>query len=610
MSDGRSEGFGSLEPDRLEEQLRALAGSRPGAGIVDDLELRHLVSVILHGALLLQDLYGSERVGSIYTSDPKTIARTLISPLLAEAERSKLDLVARTGRLPDEVRLVGDKCLFDVGISRIRSFRGLDLQDLGIRAYRMASEVLEVLAEDRGLREFFDRNRLGPLPLSEEVAFLKQCAQRFAVHADLLLHLPRTHPPSADSISGVVFPIERNDSATGTAVLAPSGPDLDPPPADSFDLEARRMSRDELLSAYERIVLFASLDVDRLRRELGGIVVDQAAAVDAICDEFALYAAGTHNLIRPASYFLVGPTGVGKNHLVETLGRLLGEMWGQEIPVLTIDGPNYTDASDINELRGSTRGFIRSDEEGLLSEFHARARLAPLSFILVDEVEKAHSHLRKFFLSIMDRGTVTDNRGKTLSFSNSMLFFTSNIGFSEAVQRGTPIGYRGDEERGVFEESEVGRGLRQALSAEFMNRVRILRFEHLSRSSIEKIFEIEFGKVRSRFQEVHAIELRVTESARDEILARGYSYDFGARHLSSVINDVANVEVSKRLKRDEPPRPPAGPGILDYLREIRSKDRAFDPRDVRARVLEAARVRVSYRTLTIDFEGGAFVYRT
>lgn len=614
MSERGSDRFESLEPRWLEEQLRRLAENRAGAGIVDDLELRHLVSVILHGALLVQDLYASARVGSIYAGDAKSFARNILSPLTGEPDRTEGDVLARAGRLPDEVRLLGDKCLFDVGISRMRHYRGFDLQELGIRAYRMASEVLQILAEDRKLRELFERNEMSPLPISEEVAFLNQCAERFKVHADLLLHLPHTGSPGADVSSGVVLHYPRNDSAIGPAMLSPPAPVSAPPPKietpPASDFESARLSREDLLSTYERIILFSTLEVETLRSDLKGTVIDQPSAVDALCDECALYAAGTHNLSKPPSYFFVGPTGVGKNHLVETLVRQLGQTWGIDVPFLTIDGPNYTDASDINELRGSTRGFIRSDEEGLLSEFHSRSSQTPIAVILVDEVEKAHPHLRKFFLSLMDRGTVTDNRGRTLSFANTILFFTSNIGYSEAVQRGVPIGYRGDESKEAFERSEVDRGLRQALSAEFVNRLRIIRFEHLSRASIEKIFDLEFGKVRGRFREIHGIDLVVAPAGREEILSRGYSAEFGARHLAGVINQVANVEVSKRLKRDDKAGNRASGEILDYLRTIRSKQRAFDPRDVRARVLEAARVRVSYSSITIDFQDGAFAYLT
>ncbi len=664
MATGLPEGFGPLEPSILVRRLRLLAEKRKGAGIVDELELQHLVSVILHGALVLRDLYTSDRIGPLLSGDARAAARGLVGPAL-EADAPELELVARVGRLPEDVRLLGDKCLFDIGISRIREYHGFDLQDLGVRAYRMASEILALLGEDDRLRGFFDRNRLGPLPIGEEITFLKQCAERFGVHADLLRHLDLGEPLQSDTTPGILVPRPRLDGVAGSATLAPmppataadtrpgggapAGPDLSGDhagPDGAADEHAGRLtasvessaaagirpgsdlrpaiaeaatpsefeelglSREDLLSSYERIVLFASLDVERLGERLNRVVVDQPEAVEALLDEFALFAAGTQNLTKPPSYFFVGPTGVGKNHLVESLVRLLEEEAGVEIPLLTIDGPNYTDASDINELRGSTRGFIRSDEEGLLAEFHERSSRAPVSVILVDEVEKAHPHLRKFFLSLMDRGTVTDNRGRALSFANSMLFFTSNLGYSEAVARGAPIGYQGECSRTEFERSDVTRALKQALSAEFVNRLRIVRFLHLSRASIDRILDLELERLRRRFREVHGIEVVLAPAAREEVIARGYSYDYGARHLSAVLNRVANVEVSRRLKRDDRGGSRTGGETLEYLRQVRRKERAFDPREVRARVLGEARVRVPYRTLTIDFESGEFVYRT
>jgi len=632
MASEPPDAFGRLEPSLLEWQLRELAGRHAGAGVVDEMELRHLVSVVLHGALLLHDLYSSDRIDTIYTSsDPRTLARQLVVPLVSETDLSEGERLVRAGRLPDDVRKLADQCLFDVGITRMRRYRGLDLHDLGVRAYRMASEILGLLAEDVSLRAFFENNRLGPLPIAEEVTFLRQCAERFGIHADLLLQLRLGGIEGSDTASGVVIPVPRPRSGAPEKDAAADGPHPDPgttregdsasregagpdgapegkPPLS--DLESLALSREDLISSYERIVLFASLDLDRLRAQLADVVVDQPAAVDALCDEFALYATGTHSLTSPPSYFFVGPTGVGKNYLVETLVRCLSETAGVPIPLLTIDGPNYTDASDINELRGSTRGFVRSDEEGLLAEFHERSSRAPLSVILVDEVEKAHPHLRKFFLGLMDRGTVMDNRGRSLFFANSMLVFTSNLGFSESVARGTPVGYRGRETRESFENSEVSRSLRQALSAEFVNRLRIVRFEHLSRASIETIFDLELDKVRRRFQEVHGVTLEVTSAAKSALIEQGYSYDYGARHLASVINRVANVEVARRLKRDDAGGDRAEKAVLDYLRQVRNKERAFDPREVRARVLGAARVRVPYSAVVIDCENGAFVYRT
>src|SRR5262249_22321098 len=124
--------------------------------------------------------------------------------------------------------------------------------------------------------------------------------------------------------------------------------------------------RDRVLSRYERILLFAETDLELVRRELKRQVIDQDHAVDTLCDDLLLNATGTHLAGVPQSYYLVGPTGVGKNFLLESLSRILQELWEVEIPFQIIEGPQYTYASDVHELRGATRGFIRSDEPGLL----------------------------------------------------------------------------------------------------------------------------------------------------------------------------------------------------------------------------------------------------
>jgi ATP-dependent Clp protease ATP-binding subunit ClpA len=283
-------------------------------------------------------------------------------------------------------------------------------------------------------------------------------------------------------------------------------------------------------------------------------------------------------------------------------------VWGVEVPYLLIEGPNYTDASDINELRGSTRGFIRSDEEGILAEFHERAARAPFSVILVDEVEKAHPHLRKFFLSMMDRGTVTDNRGRQLAFPGVMLVFTSNAGYTESAERGGPIGYGGQDARESYEKAEAEAGLRKTLSPEFMNRVKIVRFAHLEPVAFDRIFDLELGRIAARYRQMHGLELSVTAAAREAMIRRGTSWQFGARHLASVVDRICNIEVARMILRDMTRRSVtggAGPGagdLLVWLREIRAGERAYDADEVRGRVLDETRARLPYSRIEVGLE--------
>jgi hypothetical protein len=600
---------GHVEPfdrDHLELRLREAASGLAPDRLVDDLELQHLLRVVSECSLLLTDVYSDERIARIMQPD-RALVGGLVRRLLEEERRGRGDVLYRVRRLPDDVRLVGDKALFDLGLLGLRRVKGYDLTELGARAYRVAGEVLELLAEDRRLREFFKNNRLLMLPLEEEVVFLQQCSDKLPLYAEIL---KRIHEP------GDADPERRaGELVSRVGLMAEAAEALAAPPAPDPYLAAARgpstpeaASREHLLSVYERMLLFSGLDLDRLRAALRSVVVDQDAAVDALCDEFDLFAAGTRDPSKPPAFFLVGPTGVGKNHLVESLCRLLGGLFGVEVPMLTIEGPAYTYPSDINELRGATRGFIRSDEDGLLSAFHERSSKAPLSVILVDEVEKAHPQLRTFFLSILDRGTTTDNRGRVLDFSNTMVFFTSNLGYSDQQQGSAPIGYRDEPGRRDAADADVRRDLRRALAPEFANRVRLVHFARLSRASAERILELELDRILARYRELHGIEVRTTGAARAELLRRGFSADFGARHLAAVLESVCNVEIARRIHRDDRNPGTDREALVQWLRELRAGGRAFDPAELRRRVLEHAGARTGYRTLVVDFGDGGFRY--
>jgi len=613
---GRSEppGIEPLDPRRLETLLREAARRTDPHHRMQDLEVSHLVRVVKECSLLLSDVYSDDRIARIMSPEGDFVSR-LVERLIDRRRRGEGEVLYRIRRLPYDVRVVGDKALFDVGLLGLSSVKGYDLAELGSRAYRVAGEALQLLATDRELREFFKQNRLLMLPLESEVDFLHRCSERFEIYADILkrVHLEGSGEPGPlAEIESRVPLMAAAVEALGEAAPARDGEDERGDPylvAARGDAAAEGLlSRDELISVYERIVLFSALDMKRLRDALASTVVDQQSAVDALCDEFSLFAAGTRDLRRPPAYFLVGPTGVGKNHLVETLRRVLEGVWGVELPMLTIEGPNYTYPSDINELRGATRGFIRSDEEGLLTAFHEKSSRSPLALILVDEVEKAHVQLRRFFLSILDRGTTTDNRGQTLNLANCLVFFTSNIGYSDSQQRAAPIGYNDEESKAASVDQEIRRGLHRALSPEFMNRVRLVHFERLTRASVERILDLELEKIRRRYVEVHGLDLELDESARAELIRQGFSPEFGARHLSATLERVCNVEIAKKIRRDDRLAETDRREIVEWLRDVRSGRQPFDPEEARRRVLEVARARLDYQAVRIVFADGEFDY--
>jgi MoxR-like ATPase len=608
-SPGSIEGF---DADSLEVRLRDSARLLAGAYGVDGLEVKHLVRVLTGCSLLLTDVYSEDRIARVMQSD-RLLLSSLVGQLIEEQRRGGGEVFYKIRRLPDDVRVVGDKALFDFGFLGLRKVKGYELGDLGARAYRAAGEALELLAEDRRLREFFRENKLLMLPLEDEVGFLRQCADRFPLYAEILRTMQTDTAPASriehDLTTRVPLMAALAEAVVSGAGSPAATPDADYVEAARGDADRGSLfSRDQLLSAYERMVLFAALDIDRLRDALNAIVVDQETAVQTLCDEFMLSASGTRDLRRPPGYFLVGPTGVGKNHLVESLGRVLEGVWQVEIPMLTIEGPNYTYPSDINELRGATRGFIRSDEEGLLSAFHDRASKAPVSIVLVDEIEKAHPQLRTFFLSILDRGTTTDNKGRVLNLANAIVFFTSNLGYSEIQQHTAPIGYGGETGQWAAADADVRSNLRRALSPEFMNRVRMIHFGRLTQASAERILDLEFERIARRYREVHELELVLDATARRELLARGFSPAFGARRLTATLESVCNVAISQRIRHDDNRGPKDSEALIAWLRDLRLGNRPFDPNDVRREVLAQVRARLDYAALRIAFRDGAFVY--
>jgi ATP-dependent protease Clp ATPase subunit len=615
-----------LDRETLEARVRQAAQRLLPDRVMDDLEVRHLARVITECSLLLADVYSEDRLARIMRPAPELIAG-LIDQFARRRATESDRLLQRVRSLPDEVRMVGDKALFDMGMLGRREVKGYDLAALGAQAYRSASEALELLAEDRQLQEYFKENRLLMLPLEEEVVFLRQCSDQIQVHADILRQLGELRRRGGGSLEDVAarVPLMAAAAAALGQQEEPSGSDppiilSSPEPDDGRNVYLERLradateelslSREQLLSLYERMLLFASLDPQKLREALDATVIDQRQAVAALCDEFSLFAAGTRDPRKPPAYFLVGPTGVGKNHLVETLCRLLEGVWQIDVPTLTIEGPNYTYPSDINELRGATRGFIRSDEEGLLTAFHKKSSRAPLAVILIDEVDKAHPQLLTFFLSILDRGTTTDNRGQVLNFANCMVFFTSNVGYSDAQQRSAPIGYLDEEERQGKADRDTRSEIRRALKPEFVNRVRLIHFSRLTRSSVDRILDLEMARIAARYREMHGLEVVLDQSARAELIRRGYSAAYGARRLATTLESVCNVELARKVRRDDQAQHPRRDALVDWLREIRAGKRAFSAEEVKQHVVEQARAQLGYHTIRVTYDGEQFHYST
>jgi len=191
-----------------------------------------------------------------------------------------------------------------------------------------------------------------------------------------------------------------------------------------------------------------------------------------------------------------------------------------------------------------------------------------------------------------------------------MVFFTSNLGYSDAQQETRPIGYGDEDDRIRTADGVVRRGLRRGLKPEFLNRVRTVHFNRLGRASAERILDLELERIVRRYRELHDLRIELTPAAREELIRRGFSPEFGARHLATTLDAVCNVDIAKKLRCDDRGDTGSRRALLDWLREARSGDRAFEPEEARRRVVERARARLDYDTLRVDFRDGSFVYDT
>jgi hypothetical protein len=640
MSERVVELIRTLGSGDLEERLQDAAG-RVGHGPLEQEDLVHLLHILTDGGLTMTSVFELLRIGDLVDADLRPTAfQTLVDAADDEATLHKLVGV------PDQVRRLGDKCLFETGVARRQGPAGLDFEELGRRSYTRAARLLELLSQDRRLREHYDRNVVESLRLEDEIQLLQHWSEEFQDHVRLLHALLESD--RSDLLAGskpLTGPIlaaaekkpsgEKKSDAKGSGAVAEKTPLTPPPVADLDDeddedddagsdgpnrprlADMQLVSRSEEeqeekrfreLMAAEKTVLFSALDTEQLRDELKRVVIHQETAIDGMCDELALYSTGTQDPRKPASYFLIGPTGVGKNYLVESTLKLFEELWGIEVPYLELEGPAFTYPSDINELKGAARGFIRSDEEGIMTQFYNRSKDKPFSVILVDEVEKAHPQLRRFFLPIMDRGTIMDNRGKTLYFNNSMIFFTSNIGYSDQRQSSGPMGFGDEEARERAGQQDIEGQIRKGLAPEFVNRVHLIHFRHLTRSAVDEIFDLEMSKIRERYRNAQHLEVHVTDKAREELLGLGYNRDFGARNLSKVLNRWVNIEVSKVIKRDEERKMSDVSPALQLIRDMREGKRDFDAKEVASVVEDCSRIRVPYSRLTIDYRSDEFAY--
>ena len=272
----------------------------------------------------------------------------------------------------------------------------------------------------------------------------------------------------------------------------------------------------------------------KLEDELHKRVIGQDEAVTAVSNAVIRARAGLKDENKPiGSFIFLGPTGVGKTELAKTLAN---NLFDSEENIIRIDMSEYMEKHAVSRLIGPPPGYVGYEEGGQLTE---AVRRHPYSVILFDEIEKAHEDVFNIFLQILDDGRLTDNKGKTVDFKNTLIIMTSNIGSSYLLDAGEDV----SEETKELVMSEMKRRFKP----EFLNRVDdIITFKKLDLEGIKKIIDIFMNSLRKRLKE-REIKIEVTDSAKEIMAKEGYDPIYGARPLKRYISNTLETIIAKKM---------------------------------------------------------------
>ena len=279
-----------------------------------------------------------------------------------------------------------------------------------------------------------------------------------------------------------------------------------------------------------------------MEAELHKRVVGQEEAITAVSDAVRRSRAGLQDEKRPiGSFIFLGSTGVGKTELAKALAEYL---FNDENMMTRIDMSEYQEKFSVTRLIGSPPGYVGYDEGGQLTE---AVRHKPYSVVLFDEIEKAHPDIFNVLLQVLDDGRLTDNKGRTVNFKNTIIIMTSNLG-SHIIQESFEKINKGNEAF-ILEETrnQLMELLRKTIRPEFLNRIdETIIFTPLSRENINKVVRLQFEQVIKRLSATD-LKIDITETAIDWLTTVGYEPHFGARPVKRILQKYILNELSKRI---------------------------------------------------------------
>ena len=295
------------------------------------------------------------------------------------------------------------------------------------------------------------------------------------------------------------------------------------------------------LTQSEADVLLNLEDVLRKR------VIGQDEAVSAVAKAVRRARVGIKDPKRPiGSFIFLGPTGVGKTELSKALAEA---MFGDENSMIRVDMSEYMEAFNVSKLIGSAPGYVGFDEGGQLTE---KVRRNPYSVVLFDEIEKAHPDVFNILLQILEDGRLTDSHGRVVSFKNTIIILTSNIGAADLKKKSVGFGEEAssDSDYEAMKEKEMA-ALKRTLKPEFINRIDdIVVFRSFEKKDMYAIAKLMVDGLIKRLEE-RGVKAEVTDNAVNVIIDKGFNAEYGARPLRRAIQSMVEDEMATRMLKNE-----------------------------------------------------------
>ena len=291
--------------------------------------------------------------------------------------------------------------------------------------------------------------------------------------------------------------------------------------------------------------------LQQMKSALQAKVIGQDEAVSDLVRAISANRLGIKGTDRPIGTFMfVGPTGVGKTHLVKCLAEYL---FDRKDALIRVDMSEYGEKYSTSRLVGAPPGYVGYEEGGQLTE---RVRRHPYSVILLDEIEKAHPDVFNTLLQVMDEGRMTDGNGTTVDFRNTVIVMTSNSGSRQLEAFGAGVGFNAGENQTDLGESIIIKALKKQFAPEFLNRLdSIIRFKPLSDESARKIVHLEMEALCKRMSAM-GYQIVIDDTLTDYLVAHGFEAQYGARSLKRAIkhhieDQLCDAMLEGRLKQGE-----------------------------------------------------------